>query len=630
MTLLASLRNRIFLASALLAVLCIMVAVYLVNARVTQEAERTLEREMVATAALVDNLRATRTETFTLMARFIADAPKLKAAVDTNDPPTVEDVVKGYQSQVKSNLLLVTNKSGSVLATIGVPARTATIISTQPAVRDALAGKESLSLLPQPNGMLQLVTVPVFVGLAHPDILGTVSVGFMLDDALAAQLKQITLSDVAFGMDGQILAATLPRQYYAELSSRLRTTGTSRVQLGAEEYEALPRALPVGTEAADGTASGPVALILRSRTEQLQSLRAIHTGLVVTAIVAVLVATVLSFAVARTIAQPLAAITNVMREVAATGDLTRKIALGQHNRWDDEDARLLAKTFNTLTDSIARFQREMSQKERLTSLGRLSTVIAHEIRNPLMIIKSALHTLRRPDVEAASVREAITDIDEEVVRLNRIVNEVLDFARPIRFQLSTVDVNALCRESATAAMASGPGPAIALHLDQAVPELTTDHERLRIALVNMLVNARHAVGGDPATAGLQEAVSLRTLVDRDRVRIVVLDRGAGIDAAHLAHVFDPYFTTKRGGTGLGLPIAKNIVEGLNGTIAVSSAAGRGTEIQIDFPLDAARGGLLDSARGADVSRAAPAKHDAAASGSRIEPAPAASTERLAG
>src|SRR5205085_6207881 len=105
----------IFLASGLLAVLCIGVAIYLVNARVTEEAERTLDREMVATAALVDNLRATRTETFTLMARFIADAPKLKAAVDTDDPPTVEDIVTGYQRQVKSNLLLVTNKAGGVL-----------------------------------------------------------------------------------------------------------------------------------------------------------------------------------------------------------------------------------------------------------------------------------------------------------------------------------------------------------------------------------------------------------------------------------------------------------------------------------------------------------------------------------
>ena len=132
-----------------------------------------------------------------------------------------------------------------------------------------------------------------------------------------------------------------------------------------------------------------------------------------------MLATLLSFAVARTIARPLAAITDVMREVAATGDLTRKIALPPRHRWDDEDARLLATTFNTLTDSVARFQREMSQKERLSSLGRLSTVIAHEIRNPLMIIKASLHALRQRDADAAAMREAVADIDDEVVRLNR-------------------------------------------------------------------------------------------------------------------------------------------------------------------------------------------------------------------
>src|SRR5581483_10523171 len=134
-------------------------------------------------------------------------------------------------------------------------------------------------------------------------------------------------------------------------------------------------------------------------------------ALAATAVLAVALATLLSFAVARTITRPLAAVTDAMREVASTGDLTRKIVM--RHRWDDEDARLLMTTFNTLTDSIARFQREMSQKERLSSLGRLSTVIAHEIRNPLMIIRASLQGLRQPDVSPQALREAIADIDEE-------------------------------------------------------------------------------------------------------------------------------------------------------------------------------------------------------------------------
>jgi signal transduction histidine kinase len=588
----SSLRGRIFLASALLAVLSIAVAIYLVNVRVTAEAERTLQREIVSTAALVDQLRTRNTDTFTQMARFIADAPKLKAAVDTNDPPTVQDVANGYQTQLKANLLLVTNKVGVLLAIVGASPREALIVAHQPVIRNALAGREGFSLLPQPDGIMQLVTVPIAIGLARPEILGTLSVGFLLDNALAAQLKGITGSDIAFGMDGQILAATLPRDAYGALSDRLRTTGTSRVTIGGEDLLVLPRPLAT-TDVAPG--AGPVALILRSRTEQLRGLQAIHTGLAATAILAVVLATILSFAIARSITRPLAAITDVMREVAATGDLTRKISVRHQHQWDDEEARLLATTFNTLTDSIARFQREMSQKERLTSLGRLSTVIAHEIRNPLMIIKAALHTIRQTETSPTALREAIVDIDEEVARLNRIVNEVLDFSRPIRFELGPVDLNRLCRESAAAAEAGGAGPPVHLELDGSAPTITTDAERLRIVLVNLLTNARHAMNGagsegpglHPDKVGrvlLAPPVVLKTAASGDRVTITVADRGVGIEPADLAHVFDPYFTTKRGGTGLGLPIAKNIVEGLGGAIVVSSVTGHGTDIHIELPV----------------------------------------------
>jgi signal transduction histidine kinase len=576
MTILSSLRSRIFLGSALLAVLSIGVALYVVNAAVADQAGRTLERELAATASMVDNLRTSRGETYLQMARFIADAPRLKAAVDTNDPPTVEDVANQYQSQIKSNMLVVTSKKGDPLATIGTSTREAIIVASQPSMRSALGGKETSMLVPQPDGIMQLVTVPLYVdyrGAQRPDILGTVSVGFLLDNALADQLKQQTAgSDIAFGMDGQIFASTLPRADYSALAGRMRTSGISQVNVGGEEYAVLPR--PLSADTAIG--SGPVALIMRSRSEQLRLLQPIRTGLVVTAVVAIILAIVVSFTIARTITRPMASITGVMREVAATGDLTRKIALS--NLRNDEDAQLLATTFNTLTESVARFQREMSQKERLTSLGRLSTVIAHEIRNPLMIIKASLHSLRQPDLDASAVREAAADIDEEVARLNRIVNEVLDFARPIRFDLAPVDLNALCRESATAAKASGPGPDVRLELDDRLQPLTSDAERLRLALVNLLVNARHAMDGT------QSYVTLATCVNGTHVRISVIDQGVGIAGEDLTHVFDPYFTTKRGGTGLGLPIAKNIVEGLGGTIGVTSSPGRGTEIRIDLPV----------------------------------------------
>jgi two-component system sensor histidine kinase HydH len=210
-----------------------------------------------------------------------------------------------------------------------------------------------------------------------------------------------------------------------------------------------------------------------------------------------------------------------------------------------------------------------------------------------MIIRTSLRSLRRDTVTESELREAVGDIDEETSRLNRVVTDVLDFARPIRFDYSDTHINALCAASAQAAEAGEPGPAVTLDLDPADPELTTDAERLRTALVNVLSNARHAVEHTALVPGrgttgvvTETLVRLRTRAENGRVTITVTDRGVGITPEDLPHIFDPYFTTRRTGTGLGLPIAKNIVDGLGGTITVSSRVGEGTEIRLDLPLHA--------------------------------------------
>lgn len=363
--------------------------------------------------------------------------------------------------------------------------------------------------------------------------------------------------------------------------------------LGGEDYLVLARPLIAGDNIRAGA---PVALILRSRTERLRFLTTIRNGLMAALAVTVLVATLVSYGVARSMTRPLGAITHAMRETATTGDLTHRVTL-KSGAWDDEDARLLASTFNAMTESIARFQRDAAQRERLSALGRLSTVIAHEIRNPLMIIRTCLSTLHRDAVGGAEWKEAVKDIDEETSRLNRIVSEVLDFARPIRFDLAEADVNEICRASAAAAWAGTSAGELRLELDPSLPLLTTDAERLRTALVNILSNARHAVeavalaqtgtDGAPFRHQAEPQVVVRTQRDGAHVSITVRDRGAGITPEDMAHIFDPYFTTRRAGTGLGLPITKNIVEGLGGTISAVSRPGDGTEMKIVLPVAAA-------------------------------------------
>jgi signal transduction histidine kinase len=422
MTAFSSLTNRIFFATALLAVLSIGVAIYIVNRGVSRQADAELQRGIKEAATLVDYYMQFSFENFGRDARLIADLPVLKAAIDTGDPATLEPVAREYQSQLaNADLFAIADKNGKVLVRLG------TSKVQDAALAGLIIGRESSeegrdTFWPEENGVLLIKSVPIRV---DGDMLGTLILGASLDRQQANRFKTLTSFEIAYGVNGRILASTLPVETWPTLAPLFDKPGASaKIALNDEEYLAFPN--PLGPPGPNGQ---PIAVVLRSQTERLRFLSQLHTLLGATAVLAVLVAVIFSYGIARTITRPLASITSTMREMAASGDLSRRIATPDA-RWQDEDARLLATTFNSMTDSIERFQREAAQRERLSSLGRLSTVIAHEVRNPLMIIKTSLRSLRREDARPEQVETAARDIDEEITRLNRIVTEVLDFARP--------------------------------------------------------------------------------------------------------------------------------------------------------------------------------------------------------
>ncbi len=583
---LGSLRTRIFLASTLLATLSIGAALYFVSALLTEQAEIEQQRDLNEAAELVDEQSATLFETVTRTARLIADLPRFKAALETRDAPTVEPIARDYLRQVGADLVVIRDRRGRRLATAGASTLAAGVEPPSLEGDEATAVPATEAFWPYAAGVLQVITVPVTIDVEQPETLGTLSLGYLLGTDRAVELKALTGADVAFALDGTIRASSFSEDVLPAVSSWFdREPRAAIVPLPRDDYSALARPL-VRHGAASPSAQGtPYVIVWRSRTERMQTLGAVRATLGGVALATVGLAALISYALARTVTRPLATLTAHMREAAASGDLTRKVAL-PGTAWNDEDAVLLASTFNNLAESVTSAQRDTAQRERLSALGRLSTVIAHEIRNPLMIIKGALRQLARPDGTPADARDAATDINEEVDRLNRVVNEVLDFARPIRFDCAPAAVNDLCRSAREAVVAAVPEPDVALELDPAAGELITDAERVRLVLVNLLSNARAAVEARVGVASpLVVLASKRT---GGHVVISVRDQGTGIAPDDLARVFDPYFTTRRTGSGLGLAISKNVVEGLGGTIAVASVLGVGTEIRVT---------LTDSTRG---------------------------------
>ncbi len=479
----------------------------------------------------------------------------------------MERLTRDYPERVGCDLFVVTDAEGRTLASQGGTLRDA---STTP-------GPQGFAV--EDGRLVEFFTVPILLGTATPEVLGELTLGFVLDDRVAVRLRSLTGSHVAMLFAGRVQATTLPRTQDPTLLAAPPGAGVLRLRLADEDWVALRRPLVAESD-------GPSFLVLRSRAEALRPLDTLRTALAVAALVAVAVSLLLSWAVARTVTRPLAALTDGMKEIAATGDLTREIGAGR--AWDDEDARLVARTFNTLTDSIARFQKEAALRDRLSALGRLSTIIAHEVRNPLMIIKGSLRTLRREGTSPAEVREVTADIDHEVARLDRIVGDVLDFARPLEVEPAPTDVAEVTRGAVDAALEGCTDVGVRYALDPSLGNRMTDGERLRMVLVNLVANARDSVRArrDAEADRPHETDDIEVggrAAENGAVLLWVADGGVGIAAGDLSRVFDPYFTTKRTGTGLGLAIARKVVDALGGAIRIESREGEGTRIEIELP-----------------------------------------------
>jgi signal transduction histidine kinase len=562
---LSSLTNRIFVASALLVVLSTGAAIVFVQRAVSTRAEADLTTRLDEAASLVDTVSHTQFADFIVKAQLVGNLPVLRGAAATDDPPTVQPIAQEYQQMLHADLLAVVGRSGRLLAQAGrAPMPAGTIADMVAACR---ARPDLTAFWPIEDGILHVAAIPLESGV------DALVVGTRLDRDAAEAIKAVTDVEIAFLHGSTVVAATLPLGPSVHLRSIDGRPGVFLVPAGGEDY--IARLQPLG---ADPGADAPTALVLRSRSELTRFLSQLRWRLLASGAAAVLVATLVGYVVARSVTRPLRALTSTMHDMAATGDLSG--ALPAIGRWDDEDVRVVAATFGRLTGALDRFQREASARERLSSLGRLSAVIAHEIRNPLMIIKSSVRALRKsPDTRAAGVAASI---DEEVGRVDRVVSGVLDFARPIAFDVSSADLRVIAQDAVNAVLAGADDVPIVLETKMTAAPLETDAERLRLVLVNVLTNAQHATRALAPDRRPATPIVVRLTAASGGWRLAVEDRGQGIPAEHLPRVFDPFFTTRKTGSGLGLAISRNIIEGLGGTMTIESRPGVGTRVTIEL------------------------------------------------
>ena len=237
-------------------------------------------------------------------------------------------------------------------------------------------------------------------------------------------------------------------------------------------------------------------------------------------------------------------------------------------------------------------EEQLNESQRLASLGKMVAAVSHEIKNPLGIVRSTAEVLKKRISKIAPGNEHLAGIIvEETSRLDRIVREFLDFARPKEGAMKADLINPVVERVARfmESEISQKDIELVLRLSPNLPEVFMDGEQIYQVLFNIMYNAVQAM---PDGGSLQ----LHTSFERETnmVQLSIEDTGIGISEENLEQVFTPFYTDKNKGTGLGLAIAKNIVDKHNGRIQVYSVVDQGSRFVVSLPVHA------EAARGEDA------------------------------
>jgi len=266
------------------------------------------------------------------------------------------------------------------------------------------------------------------------------------------------------------------------------------------------------------------------------------------------------------------------------GFLTNQLAEAIRNeaRKSQAAAEKLAEANRHLEEAEAQVRRT----DRLAALGQLTAGLAHELRNPLGTLKTSAELLeRKVAAENDIAREMAGYIKQEVDRMNSLITRFLDFARPRNLRLEETDLHAMLDRAIDLfdREKSGASAAVTVYKNYSpdVPPVRIESELMEHVFTNLLANAAQA---SPAGAVVTLKTRLAQTAEGRKAEIAVIDRGSGIDPKHLENIFNPFFSTKAEGVGLGLAIVSKIVDDHGGQIMVESTLGEGSVFRVYLPV----------------------------------------------
>jgi signal transduction histidine kinase len=576
-----SLLWKILLSTSVAITALFSIAGWIVEKNVLDTTTRSLDDEVQASFQAYRSLWQARADRLASVSLILSTMSDVRAAFSTGDQATIRDTATELWSRVSEEnaLFLVTDPKGRLIASLSgsESAEWHELAVVPEAVQHYPQKKQVSGFMLKDRHLYEVVVTPVSVqsggGLALLDVLVA---GYRVDPLVAQHLKESTGgSEFMFLSDGRVIASTLNPRATGELARRVteRESGrnTGPVSDGVTEYAPLVTPL----QDVEGRTIGEL-WIFRSFENARERLAVLRRNIFLLGLCAVLAGLGLTYLLARRIMQPVEKLDRAATEVARQ-NYAYRVAVNSR----DELGRLAA-TFNDMCASIQSARQELIRHERISTIGRLSSSIVHDLRNPLAAIYGGAEIMVDSEIAPPQLKRLASNIYRASRRIQELLQDLVNVGR------GKTDGAEICRlrEVAGAACdslapaADAQGVHLTLEIVDSI-ELPLERARVERVFINLIGNALEAM---PSGGRIQ----ITAHPTPDGAVIEVADSGPGISPEIREHLFQPFVSSgKKNGLGLGLALSRQTILDHGGDMWVESEPGRGAHFFFRLPLSRA-------------------------------------------
>ena len=570
------LRTKFLLSMVVVSAALTFTTLLVVRRTVQQEVRLGIQRDLQNSVSAFHNFQKQREVTLERSAALLADLPNVRALMTTHDPATIQDASRDLWQLAGSDLLLLADSSGKVMALQAAP-QEITVREGQDFFPLVVSREETRHWWYVEGHLYEVFLQDIYFGPASGhQVLGYLLLGYEIDDRVARDLSRVAASEVAFRYGDSIVRSTLKPAQESELLRVAPRTAAGgppqgdQIRLGQERFLASAVDLPTpGTPALN-------LWVLKSFDQATAFLSSLNELLLALGLTAVLAGSLLVFLISHTFTRPLENLVAGVRALEQ-GDYAYPLQV----RGGDEVAEVTG-TFDRMRKNLQKTQRELLDAERLATIGRMASSISHDLRHSLAAVMANAEFLCESNLTPGQREDLYAEIRIAVAQMTDLIDSLLEFSRTREsLHPSYGDIRSALDRAVQGVKAHPEFQRIRIRISgEGSTEGWFDFKKLERAFLNLLLNACEVV---PAGSGKID-IGLRRKGESLEIRIE--DNGPGIADAVRDRLFEPFVSHgKENGTGMGLTVVQKILQDHGGDVAVEQTSASGTTFRINIPLN---------------------------------------------